>query len=290
MSDTPTQTPTPQSVSTQTRRYPKLVYNPISLFGAALATAILFAILLLFGMDVTSDTSNPYLGVIGFAMLPVPLVIGLLMIPAGMYVEWRREQRQGAVRRFPTLDMNRTEHRRALVTFVTGTVIFLFLTAGGSYKVYEYTESVAFCGTMCHQVMEPEHTTYLNGPHARVACVACHIGTGAEWYARSKLSGSYQVYSVLFHKYSQPIPTPVENLRPARETCEQCHWPQKFHGDQMWEVGRFLPDEQNTRWALRMAMRTGGAHTETGQVHGIHWHIAQKVEYVSTDKARQEIR
>jgi len=138
--------------------------------------------------------------------------------------------------------------------------------------------------------MEPEHTTYLNGPHARVKCVECHIGEGAEWYVRSKLSGAYQVYSVLFNKYERPIPTPIENLRPARETCERCHWPSKFHGDQMWEVARYLNDEQNTRWAIKLVMKTGGADETTGQIHGIHWHIAQNVEYIASDSTRTEIR
>jgi len=163
-------------------------------------------------------------------------------------------------------------------------------SAGGSYKAYEYTESVSFCGRVCHEVMDPEYTTYLNGPHARVGCVECHIGEGAEWYVRSKISGAYQVYSVLFNKYPAPIPTPIENLRPARETCERCHWPAKFHGDQMWEVSRYLNDEENTRWRIQLVMKTGGGDETTGQIRGIHWHIAQKVEYVPTDSARMDIR
>jgi hypothetical protein len=273
------------------RRYPRYVYNPISLAGAALAVAMTFAIILLFLLDLTSGSANPYLGIVGFAILPVPLVLGLLAIPVGMWLEWRREKRPDTTaRRLPVIDFNKSTAQRALFTFVSGTVLFLFLTAGGSYKAYEYTESVAFCGTVCHQVMEPEYTTYQAGPHARVACVECHIGAGAEWWVRSKISGLYQVYSVTFHKYSQPIPTPIENLRPARETCERCHWPAKFHGDQMWEVARYRSDETNTRWPIRMVMRTGGSDENAGKVHGIHWHIAQQVEYVATDPARLRIR
>ena len=79
--------------------------------------------------------------------------------------------------------------------------------------------------------MKPELTTYDHGPHARVACADCHVGPGATWFVRSKLSGTYQVYAVLFDKYPRPIPTPIKNLRPAQETCEQCHWPQKFFGN-----------------------------------------------------------
>ena len=101
------------------------------------------------------------------------------------------------------------------------------------YNAFLFTESVTFCGRICHTVMEPEYTAYLNSPHARVRCVDCHVGAGAEWYVKSKLSGVHQVYAVTFHTYETPIPTPVKNLRPARETCEECHWPQKFFGAQL---------------------------------------------------------
>src|SRR5262249_28291322 len=128
------------------------------------------------------------------------------------------------------IDFNNPQHRRnfLIVTVLTG--IFFLMTAFGSYQTYQYTESVQFCGLTCHSVMKPEYVAYQNSPHARVTCTECHIGAGATWFVRSKLSGSYQVYSVLAHKYSTPIPTPVKNLRPAPDTCEQCHWPQRFFG------------------------------------------------------------
>ncbi len=88
-----------------------------------------------------------------------------------------------------------------------------------------------FAVTICHKVMEPEYTAYQFSPHAKVGCVQCHIGSGADWFVRSKLSGAYQVYSVLFNKYSRPIPTPIENFSPAQETCEQCHWPKHFFSE-----------------------------------------------------------
>ena len=273
------------------RRFPRSVYNPISLGGAALAIATTFSILLIFVVDITSEAQSPYLGILGFAVLPIPLILGLLLIPLGMWLEMRRSANLGAeAPLLPVVDMNVAEHRRAFMIFVGGTIVFLFLTAGGSYRAYEHTETVEFCGTTCHTVMEPEYTTYLSGPHARVKCVECHVGTGASWYVRSKLSGTYQVYSVLFNRYPRPIGTPIENLRPARETCEQCHWPAKFHGDQMWEVARYLSDETNTRWRIRMAMKTGGADETTGRIGGIHWHIARQVEYVPADSSRMEIR
>src|SRR3972149_3988106 len=93
-----------------------------------------------------------------------------------------------------------------LVIFVVGSLLLLFLSAFSGYKAYQETDSVAFCGTLCHSVMAPEHTTYLNSPHARVRCVDCHVGPGADWFVRSKMSGAYQVYAVLLNKYPRPIP------------------------------------------------------------------------------------
>jgi hypothetical protein len=174
---------------------------------------------------------------------------------------------------------------------MTTVFVFLMLSALGSYRTYHFTESVQFCGMTCHEVMKPEHTTYQNSPHARVACVECHIGSGAGWFVRSKLSGSYQVYSVLAHKYPKPIPTPVKNLRPAQDTCEACHWPQKFTGSVERINPHFLADETNTAWAIRLLMKVGGGNPQQGPIGGIHWHVSgqQKIDYIATDEARQKI-
>ena len=139
--------------------------------------------------------------------------------------------------------------------------------------------------------MKPERVTYHNGPHARVACVECHIGPGAEWFVKAKVSGTYQVYSVLFNKYSRPIPTPIKNLRPAQETCEQCHWPRKFVGDKVKTYDYFLSDETNTFHQVKLMLKVGGADPTHGPVSGIHWHmsVANKIEYIATDDARQKI-
>ena len=177
------------------------------------------------------------------------------------------------------------------MVFMTATGIFLFFTGLGTYRAYEFSDSVTFCGQICHRVMEPEYTAYQTSPHARVKCVECHVGPGATWFVRSKLSGAYQVYSVLFNKYQRPIPTPIENLRPAQETCEQCHWPAKFYGDRFVEKVHYLNDEENTRWYYKMILKIGGGTPDEGYTSGIHWHmnIANKIEYVALDEKRQVI-
>jgi hypothetical protein len=150
---------------------------------------------------------------------------------------------------------------------------------------------VTFCGQTCHQIMKPEFTAYQESPHARVSCVECHIGPGATWFVKSKLSGAYQVYATLANTYPRPIPVPIQNLRPAQETCEQCHWPRKFYGAAERVLNHYLSDEKNSPWTIRMLIKIGGGDPTFGPVGGIHWHmnIANKIEYVATDKQRQVI-
>jgi hypothetical protein len=139
--------------------------------------------------------------------------------------------------------------------------------------------------------MKPEYTAYQHSPHARVACTQCHVGPGAGWYVRSKLSGLYQIYSVAAKRYPRPIPTPVANLRPAPETCEQCHWPEKFFGAQQKTFSRYLTDEQNSPWQIQMLLKVGGGDPALGASGGIHWHmnIKNDIDYIASDERREVI-
>ena len=139
--------------------------------------------------------------------------------------------------------------------------------------------------------MKPEKVTHDHGPHARVACVECHVGKGVSWFVKSKISGSYQLYSVAFNKYSRPIATPIHNLRPARDTCEECHWPQSFVGNLDRTFNYFQSDASNSPYSIRLLLKIGGSDSAHGPVGGIHWHNipGNKVEYVATDAQRQKI-
>ena len=189
----------------------------------------------------------------------------------------------------PKIDFNDPRQRRVFFIFATGTLLLMVFTAIGSYRAFDFTESVTFCGQVCHKVMNPEYTTYLHSPHARVACVQCHVGPGASWYVKSKLSGAYQVYSVLFDKYPRPIPTPIRNLRPARETCEQCHWPQSFVGERRVTKAFYLEDSSNTRWNLDMLIRIGQSTSGETKRPPVHWHVTHTVEFLPTDSSSQTI-
>jgi len=192
-----------------------MLRNWLSLAGLIVAAGSLFSFLLLFVLDSVAHFTNPYIGILTYLVAPGFLFLGLSLAVIGA---WWQRHRFKAVADLPRLliDFSNPRHRQNLGFFVIGSVSFLLISALGSYQTYEYTESVQFCGEACHTVMKPEFTAYLQGPHARVACAQCHIGSGATWFVRSKLSGTYQVYATLFKKYPRPIPTPVKNLRPAQ--------------------------------------------------------------------------
>jgi nitrate/TMAO reductase-like tetraheme cytochrome c subunit len=272
---------------------PSLFRNYISFIGAAIVVASLASVTLLFFIELTSAEENPYVGILTFIVGPSILLFGLLVVAVGMILERRRRHRSApdSIMPYPSLDLNDPHSRRAAVVFLVVSFLFISASAFGSYRAFEYTESVAFCGQTCHTVMKPEFMAYQAGAHARVRCVDCHVGSGAGWYARSKLSGAYQLYSVSFNKYSRPINTPVHNLRPAPDTCEQCHWPEKFFGAQLKVFNRYGYDEHNTLRQRRMLINVGGGNPTNGAVAGIHWHmnIANEVSYIATDEHRQVI-
>jgi len=274
-------------------KLPASYYNLVSYIGVTIAS--LSFSLIVFMMIVTSfmEDTTPYLGIIIFIVLPVLLLIELAMIPIGMWRKTRiaKKNEEELIRTRLILNLNNRRHRNAAMVFLFGTFIFVLLTGVGSYELYHYSESVEFCGTVCHEAMKPEYVAYQKSPHAKVTCAQCHIGSGAEWFVKAKISGMYQVYSVLTNKVPRPIETPIANLRPARETCEECHWPQKFYSQSIKTEKYYLTDEQNTDWKVQLKMRTGPSHSSQGLEEGIHWHINPniQIDYISSDHKREII-
>lgn len=271
------------------RIFPNSFYNLITLIGSAVAAVSFGLVLFLILIESLAENPKPYMGLIAFVILPVFVCIGVILIIIGILREQRRE-RLGKPHglHLPQINLNNPRHRAAFIFTAVGAITLLMFSAFGSFKAYEYTDSDEFCGTTCHVVMEPEYTAYQFSPHARVGCAKCHIGPGADWFVRSKISGSYQLYAVLFNKYPKPIPTPIENLRPAQQTCEQCHWPKHFFSEKQHINTYFLSDEHNTKWTLHLLMKIGGGNIEAGPTSGIHWHmnIAHEVTYAALDEQR----
>jgi NapC/NirT cytochrome c family protein len=265
--------------------------HPLSIAGVALVTlsAVVFLFVLL--LDMFGLHTNPYLGIVFFLILPAFFVLGLLMIPAGLFLERRRRARGLEPLQLPRIDLNDPVHRRGVLAVTVLTLVNVLIVSLAAYKGIEFMDSPQFCGQVCHTVMEPEFVAYQDGPHSRVRCVDCHIGPGAPWFVKSKLDGTRQVLAVMRGTYSRPIASPVHNLRPARDTCEQCHWPEKFHGDKVEVVREYANDEKNTESVTRLMVHVGGGSERMGIATGIHWHmnVANEIEYVATDAKRQVI-
>jgi len=85
-------------------------------------------------------------------------------------------------------------------------------------------------------------------------------------------------------------PDAIENLRPAQDVCEQCHWPAKFWGEQLANRVHFSSDEKNTRREVGLLIKTGGGSV-AGVNAGIHYHmnIQNKIWYAAADRRRQVI-
>ncbi|MEO6392405.1 MAG: NapC/NirT family cytochrome c [Pyrinomonadaceae bacterium] len=272
---------------------PSLVRNYLSFIGFAITAASLVSIILLFLMSLSAAGENPYADLVTFIFVPSVLVFGLFIVLVGALIERRRRRKNptAGIASYPILDLNDPRRRRSLVVFLSLTFMFLFMSAYGSFRAFEYTESVVFCGQACHDVMKPEFIAYGASPHAKIRCVECHVGGGAEAYVKAKFNGMHQLLGVITGKFKRPIETPVANMRSATETCQKCHWSEKYHGDELRIFNHYAYDEKNTLNQTRMMIKVGGGDPTRGPVGGIHWHmnIANEIDFVSTDRQRQDI-
>ena len=259
----------------------------VVLTTSAAVTLIAFWIYLI----VQARPVHPYTGIVFFLILPGVFVLGLVLIPIGIWQRFRKLRAKGELpAEYPKVDLRSPFLRRAVVLVGALTFANFAIMGAASYKGVEYMDSAQFCGQTCHTVMEPEYAAYVDSPHSRVSCVECHIGPGAPWFVKAKISGVRQVFAVALKTYSKPIPSPVHDLRPARDTCEHCHWPQKFTGDKFLVRTKYADDEKNTPSTSVLLLKIGGRTAEgLVGIHGRHLSDAERIEYVSTDGRRQVI-
>src|SRR5688572_25335839 len=274
-------------------RFPAALRHPVTLLGAAVTTvmAALFLVLLLF--DFLSYFHNPYFGLLLFVVVPAAFLLGLALIPIGTRLEARRRARapDAAPAGWPVIDLSIPRQRRVIAIVVMLTVVNLVLLSMASYGAVHYMETTEFCGQVCHTAMEPQFVAHQNGPHARVACVECHVGPGVGALVESKLAGTRQLWQIVSGNVPRPVPSPVHSMRPARETCETCHWPEKLHGDEVRVFREYADDERNTETATTMTMFVGGGSAALGVGSGIHWHmnLDNAIDYITTDPRREVI-
>ncbi len=273
--------------------------NWITLFGgmlAAVSGVLIIAFVIIVALQLTK---TPYIGIMGFLVMPMVFVGGLLLVPVGavweIYAARRRAAAPGAHEEprdanvFPVIDFNNSHTRHVVLVVAVLTVINLMIVAISAYEGVRYMDSVTFCGETCHTVMQPEYATYKESPHFRVQCIECHIGPGAPWFVKSKLSGLTQVLAVALNTYPTPIPSPVASLRPSRDTCEECHWPEKFSGDRLKVLTRFRDDETNTQTKSVLLLHIGGGASGGKGIHSWHIDLDKRTVYTAVDKQRQKI-
>jgi nitrate/TMAO reductase-like tetraheme cytochrome c subunit len=267
--------------------------NLISLSGIVVSAGSVVAFFFLFFLEIIAGETSAYIGILTYLVAPFFFFLGLSLVFGGRLLHgWlRRRGRGGETTLSLTLDFSDPSNRRKLLGFIAGTTLFLFASAVGSYKSYHVTESEAFCGEVCHEVMEPEYVAYAHSPHANISCTECHIGSGAAWFIKSKINGLHQVYATLTDSFDRPIQTPLPNLRPPRDICLNCHWQPKYIGNSDRSFDVILSDSDNTRFQYRLILDVGGGDPDTGPVGGIHWHmhVNNTLEFVATDPKELEI-
>lgn len=260
--------------------------SPLGLIGVLLTTVSATLMVLGLVIEILGLTNNVYVSIFAFMILPGGMVTGLILIPLAAYLRRRQWHKYGVAKDHLQINLSDHKHRKLLIWLIVLTVLFFTLLTVIGYEAYEFSDSPLFCGTVCHKVMAPEYTVYQRSPHAKVACVECHIGSGVSWFVKAKISGLRQVWGVLTGNYDRPIPAPVESLRPARDTCEECHWPEKFSGKRVKQFIHYSNDDQENPTINNIALHIGGRNAATGKYEGIHWHVSQgvKIQYLADEK------
>ncbi len=269
-----------------------LYRHPLAALGGALMVAGAIAFVILVAFDIASSTDNPYRALVTFVGAPAIVTFGFVLFMLAVWIQVRQARKRGERVRFNlSIDPTDPHYMRNLWLFLGFSAVLVAVIAFSGTEAYEATDSVAFCGETCHDVMNPQSVTYHNSPHARVECAACHIGPGASFWVKSKIAGTRQIFAATFNTFSRPIETPIANLRPAQETCEKCHWPRQFYGQKLVAKTFYRTDEENSPWTINLLMKIGGGNPRTGAQEGIHWHmlIDNQIDYIAADKKRTDI-
>jgi len=267
--------------------------NWIGSIGVALTTTAFLLFLFVEFLRVLGIVTGSYIGLITYLAFPALFIFGLVLIPFGWGILRRstgKTSRELMAERFEPSDIEGKAYGSRLArTFLLLTLINILFLGGGTARMLHFMDSSEFCGTACHGVMAPEWATYQSSAHAHVKCVECHVGEGTGALIDSKINGLWQMISVTFDLYERPIPTPVHQLRPARETCEHCHWPDKFYGDRLLEMVNHDFNESSTHRYTTLSMKVGSG--QGGRRGEIHWHVADRneVRYCSVNDDRQDI-
>jgi nitrate/TMAO reductase-like tetraheme cytochrome c subunit len=261
-----------------------LTLHWVSLAGSMIVITAVLSFLFVLPLQMRGHVDNPYIGIIVFLILPAIFFVGLLLIPIGIYLGKRRLQKDLGSEVFD----RKAALRRVAWFFGITTLINVILGTQFTYRAVEHMETPQFCGQSCHG-MSPEFAAYQNSPHARVACVECHVVPGAAGWIASKSAGTRQLMETLLNSYRRPIPGAIESNRlvPATQTCENCHWPEKFGSARLRVVTNYAEDEKNTRTQTVLMMIVGGS--KFAGIHGMHFGPGIQIRFAAADAQRQGI-
>ncbi len=267
-----------------------LARHPVALVGVVITTASAVIFLALAGGMALGLLTNPYAGLLVFVALPAVFLAGLVLVPIGIRMERRRQRLRPGVSPWPVLDFGspRTRQVAGAVAVLTAVNLVIVLLAG--YGTLRWMESPAFCGQVCHTPMHPQYTAWQNAPHSKVTCVQCHIGEGESAFVHYKLVGVRQLVHVVTGNYPRPIPGHAD-MRPAGETCGNCHWPGQAFGSRLHVSHQYADDETSTDTATALMLHVGGPGAPTPSGKAIHWHAdpGVRIDYEATDDTRQTI-
>lgn len=268
------------------------VYNLTSFSGLVIAIVGVGLEVTFFAYEMIVGKEKPYLGLLTYIVFPGQILFGFLIMVFGILSHRSRHRKRDkdlAVPSYPRIDLNVPHTRHLAIFYTLAIVAFVILIATASIKGFEFTESPVFCGELCHVPMEPEHTAWKSSPHANIRCVECHVGPGADWYLKTKISGIRQLYGILtIGHYKAPIGVPIPDRRSAYETCAHCHWIDRQVNDRRKVFTHYASNEENTPRESILYLKFGGTFREPN-TSGIHWHTKQYIEYIPRGAHHEEI-
>ena len=269
--------------------------NKVSLAGMIIISVTFPLLIVCAFLDVLEIVHNPLFGAWIYGVLTPLFILGHCIFFTGFFLIGSGPDRESPCsysyikNHFP--HVSEKTNFRILIFLASSLAVgnFVVVVLVG-YTGHHYSETTRFCGTLCHFSMSPESGAHEISPHSRVACVDCHVGSGLKNFVSSKIAGMRQVVSTATGSYPRPIRMPTHGLRPAKQTCEECHRPELFHGDKLKIIDRYQEDEKNTHLQTALLMKVGSGGQGTG-ARGIHWHVSSKnkIMYTYEDEFRERI-
>lgn len=273
-------------------KLPKSIYNYVSAIGAVLVLGSILELIFQLLIALFTNQNGYFLGIFMFVFVPLNLMLGIILIFAGIYISKRISKSKNTGE---NLEQGPNEHyasqNKAVIVFIIGMVIFFVVVMIGNIKTMDFANSDAFCGEICHSAMEPEFISYKNSKHDNVTCIHCHYSDNDNLFIKSKLAALRQIGTIVGGDYKHPLTIPPHTLEPGRNTCEHCHKPAMFNPRILRNKENFLSDKENTKWITRLILRVGNEHSSKVSTKGIHWHMHRDniVQFVSLDDKKQDL-